>query len=118
MTTKFKHLALGTRFSDPEILFKTYVKLSKSTAVELCKDEPIVCFNKPPIVGMWDDFEVVIRESYIETNHKYPMTPYNEGYQYYMTRPNRYGDNPYVEGTKEHNEWDDGYSDSDWDDSE
>jgi hypothetical protein len=116
MNILFKSLSLGARFSDPEILSKTYVKLSASTAVEFHKNESIVCFNKPLIVAIWPDFHVTIRESYVDTNHEYPMPAYDEGYRAYMRNPHL--NNPYEEGSDAHRDWNEGFCDADWDDCE
>ncbi len=117
METQFKYLSLGTRFSDPELLGKIYVKLSSSTAIEFHKDEPVVCFNKSSIVGIWPDFNVMIRETYTEkTNHQFPKTVHQEAIESYYS----YGgyNNPYEEGTSAHKEFEEAWHDADWDDCE
>jgi hypothetical protein len=110
METQFKYLSLGTRFSDPELSGRTYVKLSASTAVEF--KDAVVCFDKPFIVAIWPDFHVVVREKFNEkTYHDFPKTTFQEGQEFYWENPRRW-ENPYEEGTPEHQGWDDGYEDA------
>lgn len=117
METQFKYLSIGTRFSYIGFFDTTMVKISDNEFI-LWK-ESIVCFDKTVVLPLSDvNMLVVIRErDPYGTYHEYPKTAFQEGYLAYMKHP-RSCNNPYVEGTKEYADWDDGWSESDWDDCE
>lgn len=119
MEVKYKHLALGARFSYPEDSRRIFVKLTEAgQIVEWNKDNYIVCFDKNPILPINPEFLVIIRDSYTGvSNNKFPKTAHAEGYEYYWKHPHHW-DNPYEEGTEAHDDWDDGYSQGLDDDSE
>jgi len=115
MQILFKHLSLGTRFSVIDDSRIIYVKLSKDEFIRF--NELVVCYDKQVVYKFIEDVLVSVREpTCCRTYHEYPKTAYQEGYDAY-SRKHRC-ENPYEEGTKEHEDWDEGYSTSDWDDCE
>jgi hypothetical protein len=119
MEVKFKHLALGCKFSFIGSTRTIFIKLNDNTVAQWNKDESIICFVKQVVMDFGDPEKLVLfRDPYTGENyHEYPKTAFQEGYDSYMRSPG-WCDNPYEEGTQAHKDFDDGYYESDMDDCE
>lgn len=119
MQVKYKYLALGARFSYPEDSRRVFVKLTHGGQIaEWDVNNYIVCDTKQVILPINPEFLVIMRDPFTgRTDHQFPKTAYQEGYEYYCKCPHHW-DNPYEKGTKEHDDWDEGYGTSFDDDCE